>query len=332
MTKRAVSPSALEFDLEAHDALLKAQRMFGDTSANDVYELRLTLASPAITTAEKSNSPPIGLPTLDGFLSYVAFHVALTTALQTQPELSQRLIWQWNVALRNPQAWIEFSLPLREVVLPNNRFLFDCSVGIPLDDKDQPLIPAGGYAIQDGENFVTYPAVVDSLPLRRRVVEPYGRPISLKTALNTSDGKNKLLDNRLYFPLITRYLFLFRGDVAGVEEFLKHAIEKNIGLGKKTSLGFGQISSFAIQKSGSPVTFAYPIRQNLGDGTEMALIKSLPFDYAMRQRELADRLLFGCEQFAVVGAIETHGAYRPPYWLRQERTQILRYGSVIQRR
>ncbi len=152
------------------------------TTKQDVYELRLELATPAATTAEKANAPVIGLPTLDGFLSYVAFRAALNEAIQTSPKLSKRLIWQWNTALRNPDSWIDFQLPLRAISLANLPSLFDCSIGLPIDQEGNVLIPAGASFIRDNYDLiVTYPQVIDSIPLRRRVSEPFGRPISLTT-------------------------------------------------------------------------------------------------------------------------------------------------------
>lgn len=211
MAARRKSKNVFEVDHEVRDALQDAQWTFGTTTGREVYELRLKLATPAATTAEKANAPAIGLPTLDGFLSYIAFQAALNEAAQTNPHLSKRLIWQWNTALRNPDSWIGFQLPLQTVALPDVPSLFDCSVGLPIDENENILIPAGAFFIRNDHDLVTYPEVIDSIPLRRRVSEPFGRPISLKTKLKTSEGTTKALDNRLYFPLTASYLFFFRG-------------------------------------------------------------------------------------------------------------------------
>ncbi len=232
-------------DPQAYDALLAAQWTFGPTNGLTVYKLRLELATPAIITEEKGNAPAVGLPTLDGFLSYIAFRAALGDVLQMQPNLAQALIWQWNVALRDPTMWINFPLPLREIVLSDIPSIFDCSVGLPTYHADRILIPAGGF-FADQMNLRSYPTTVDSIPLRRRVTAPFGRSITLKSKLETGEGSNKALDNRLYFPLTTSYTFYFRGDKDGVERLLNYAIQERIGLGKKTVLGYGQIAQFEI--------------------------------------------------------------------------------------
>ena len=332
MAARRQSKSVFEVDHEAREALQSAQWEFGETTKQDIYELRLELATPAATTAEKANAPVIGLPTLDGFLSYVAFRAALNEAIQANPKLSKRLIWQWNTALRNPDSWIDFQLPLRTISLADLLSLFDCSIGLPVNENGDVLIPAGAFFVRNKHDLVTYPEIADSIPLRRRVSEPFGRPISLKMTLKTSEGSTKALDNRLYFPLTTSYSFFFRGDKAGVERLLTFAVENRIGIGKKTTLGYGQITSFAVNSpSHITATWAYPI---LGQN-QLALIKNLPFDRVYTRRQSADRNnleLFGCEKFALVAAIETLGTYRPPYWMRERRTQIVRYGSIIQKR
>lgn len=322
------------FSLSTKEALEAAQWTFGPTDHKDVYELRLDLATPAVITADKANAPVVGLPTLDGFLSYIAFRAALSNALHTNPELSKRLLWQWNVALRHQEIWIDFQLPLRKIPP-----LFDCSVGLPVDGTGDVLIPVGGLFTPNGSDLASYPTVVDSLPLRRRVSEPFGRPISLKSKLNKSSGSTKALDNRLYFPLTQSYVFLFRGDKDGVERLLEFAIDKRIGLGKKTTLGYGQIASFeVIPCPDVRATWAKPLSGPLFGSDKLALIKNLPYDRVFARRKIQDREiqdthnqeLFGCDRFALVATNETFGAYRPPYWLREQRTQIVQYGSIIQ--
>ncbi|VAW34204.1 hypothetical protein MNBD_CHLOROFLEXI01-247 [hydrothermal vent metagenome] len=340
MAARRQSKNVFAVDHEVHDALQNAQWTFGTTTDRNVYELRLDLATPAATTAEKANAPVIGLPTLDGFLSYVAFQAALHEAALVNPHLSKRLIWQWNTALRESDSWIDFQLPLCTISLPDSSSLFDCSIGLPIDENGDMLIPAGAFFVRNNHDLVTYPEVVDSIPLRRRVSQPFERPISLKTNLVRRDGSKKALesgstkplDNRLYFPLTTSYLFFFRGNKEGVERLLNFAIDNRIGIGKKTTLGYGQISSFNVKyRPDIKATWAYPILDN----NQLALIKSLPFDRVYARRQSSDRNnleLFGCEKFALIAAIETLGTYRPPYWLRERRTQIVRYGSIIQKR
>nr|WP_139088687.1 hypothetical protein [Oscillochloris trichoides] len=333
MRTRNPAPRAFQPDPKVYEALFEARWIFGSTSDRTVYELQLDLATPAIITEEKGNAPAIGLPTLDGFLSYVAFRAALGDALQKNPNIAQSLIWQWNTALRDKTVWIDFPLPLREIILPDTLTLFDCSVGLPTYTADRILIPAGAL-FADQMNLRPYPAVADSIPLRRRVTNPFGRPMTLKRELETAEGPNKSLDNRLYFPLTTSYTFYFRGDKNGVERLLNYAQQEHIGLGKKTVLGYGQIARFRIDKAqNTNTTFTHHILNK----SHLSLIKSLPYDYMFRIKNTQDQIqqaeneqLFGCRQFSLIAVIESFGAYRSPYWKRDKQTQILRYGSVIQ--
>lgn len=335
MRSRNPATTALQADQQAHAALAAAQWTFGPTDDLTIYKLRLDLATPAIVTEEKGNAPAIGLPTLDGFLSYVAFRAALGDAVQTNPSMAQSLIWQWNVALRDKSMWIDFPLPLREIQLPDMPSVFDCSIGLPSDKAGNLIIPAGSLFAND-ITFTIYPDVTDSIPLRRRVANPFGRPITLNRELETAEGSNKALDNRLYFPLTASYTFLFRGDRKGVERLLQYAQQEYIGLGKKTVLGHGQIAQFEIDIAKNTVaTFTHSILSN----TQTALIKNLPYDYILRVRNTQDysqktenEQLFGCNQFSLTAVIESFGAYRAPYWQRNQRTQIIRYGSIIQPR
>ena len=318
MTSRR-SNSVLQPDLSIKQLLEDAQYQFGVKTGKEIYELRLNLATSAVTTAEKSNAPVIGLPTLDGFLSYVAFRAALGNALNANPELSKQLLWQWNTALRHQEMWIDFELPLRKITLTGLKPLYDCSVGLPVDINGDVLIPVGAFFTSNSQQFKVYPEVVDSIPLRRRVSEPFGRPIRLKSKLNTGGGSTKALDNRLYFPLTKSYAFFFRGDKSGVERLLDFALKEQIGLGKKTTLGYGQLASFEVrQRPDVKATWAKPLSGPLYSNDRLALIKDLPYDRVFARREIPDtrnQELFGCERFALVATIEAFGAYRPPYWL-----------------
>lgn len=335
------SDSALQpnlFSQSTKEALEDAQWVFDRPSGMEVYELRLNLATPAIVTADKANAPIIGLPTLDGFLSYVAFRAALSNALKANPdpELFKELLWQWNIALRHQEMWIDFRLPLRKIPLTGLSPLFDCSVGLPIGDNGDILIPVGGLFTSDGSDLMRYPQIIDSLPLRRRVIEPFGRPVRLKNRLETGSGSTKALDNRLYFPLTESYVFLFRGDKEGVERLLDFAITEQIGIGKKTTLGYGEIASFEVsRRSDVTATWVKPLSGPIFGKDQFALIKSLPYHRMFARREMQDshnQNFFGCAQFALVAANEIFGAYRPPYWLREQRTQLVRYGSIIQAR
>ena len=336
------SDSALQPDLfsqSTKEALENAQWIFNQSIGIEVYELQLELATPAVVTADKANAPVIGLPALDGFLSYVAFRAAFDNALMVNPdpEFSKQLLWQWNVALRHQEMWVDFQLPLRGISLTgSDRQLFDCSVGLPVGEDGDVLIPVGGVFTSNGSDLVRYPQIIDSLPLRRRVIEPFGRPARLKNRLETRSGSTKALDNRLYFPLTQSYVFLFRGDKEGVERLLDFAVTEQIGLGKKTTLGYGEIASFEVkQRSDVTTTWVKPLSGPIFGSDKLALIKNLPYDRVFARREMQDehnRDFFGCDQFALVAANEVFGAYCPPYWLRERRTQLVRYGSIIQAR
>jgi hypothetical protein len=121
-----------------------------------------------------------------------------------------------------------------------------------------------------------------------------------------------------------------------VERLLTYAQEEKIGLGKKTVLGHGQIAQFNIDIAwNTNTTFTHYMLSN----TQLSLIKSLPYDYILRIRNTQDPLqqaknqeIFGCNQFSLIAVIESLGAYRTPYWQRNQRTQIIRYGSIIQPR
>lgn len=320
--------STFQLDEEVIQELKGAQWAF-QRGNDDIYELRLNLATPAAVTAEKANAPAVGLPTLDGFLSYIAFRAAANEVLKTKPNLAQRVLWQWNVALRDTNAWIDFQIPIQKHAL-HNYTLYDCSVGLPFQQEGgQPLIPAGSLFTPNGSSFRHYPEVVDSIPLHRRVAESYGRQIILRRKLVTAQGKTKALDNRLYFPTASGYAFRFRGDSLGVEKLLAFAIDNNIGLGKKTTLGFGRLHSFKLsRKADLSATWTHPILTN-----SLALIKSIPFDLMFSEKDKGGMQKFlGCQTFSLQAILETFGAYRPPYWIRECRTQIMRYGSLIQPR
>lgn len=323
------------FALPTKATLESSQWTFGDTCGKDVYELRLNLATPAVVTAEKATAPVIGLPTLDGFLSYVAFRAALGNALKTNPELSTELIWQWNIALRHADMWIDFQLPLRAIPLTGEKPLFDCSVGLPVSREGDVLIPYGSGLFTNGCELTRYPEVVDTIPLRKRMSAPLTHPtVRLKGKLDRGSGATKALDNLISFPLTRTYAFFFRGDKEGVERLLKFAIDERIGMGKKTTLGYGQIADVTVtSRPDVTATWAKPLSGPFFCTKKLALMKNLPYARMFARREMAggqNQELFGCDEFRFVAINETFGAYRPPYWLREQRTQIVRYGSIIQ--
>lgn len=335
------SHSALQPDMFSSSTkviLEAAQWTFGSTAGKDVYELRLNLATPAVVTAEKATAPVIGLPTLDGFLSYVAFRAALGTAFKTNPELASQLMWQWNLALRHADMWIDFQLPLRAIPLTGEKPLFDCSVGLPVNGESDVLIPYGSGLFTNGSDLTRYPEVVDTIPLRKRMNDPLTHPtVRLKGKLDRGSGATKALDNLISFPLTRTYAFFFRGDKEGVERLLKFAIDERIGMGKKTTLGYGQIADFTVtSRPDVTATWAKPLSGPLFGTERFALTKNLPYARMFARREMAgvrnqerNQELFGCDEFRFVAINESFGAYRPPYWLREQRTQIVRYGSII---
>jgi hypothetical protein len=325
MPKHKATPDPFAASPAAVDMLRQAQWTCGAVDGPEVYELRLKLASPAVTTPAKADIPVPGLPTLDGFLSFVAFRAALNGALKMHPESAGELLWQWNAALREPTCWVEFPLPLRQVTLGTAQ-IYDCSIGLPVV-KGHILIPAGAFFAR-GQDLVTYPEVVDSLPLRRRVAPPYPRPMSLTSDLNTGSGKNKALDNRMYYSLTDEFAFYFRGDPAGVQRLLQFACEQRIGIGKKTTLGYGLLAGYAVASATTQATLAQPIL----DGLTLALLKTLPHDVALTIRDKAEQDLFNCSAFRLMNAIETLGAYRPPYWRREAQVQVLLYGTTLIRK
>lgn len=302
-------------------ALLRQSAWTFSAMDDQVYELQIKLASPGVFTPGKADILIPGLPTLDGFLSFVAFRAALTDIVASEPDMALALLWQWNAALRNPNLWIDFALPIRSVSL-GAVTVYDCSIGLPIDGSDV-LIPAGAFFAR-GLNLETYPKVTDSIPLRRRVSEPHHRPINLTNQLQTGSGSTKLLDNRMYFALTKEYLFYFRGDAQGVERLLTFACNNRIGMGKKTTLGYGQIADFEVRRSTVNTTFVQPIHNR----SEYSLIKTLPYDVVMRERSQASPTFFG-NGFRVVNPLETFGAYKPPYWMRNHQTQVLNYGTLL---
>ncbi|MCP4372437.1 MAG: hypothetical protein GY797_30680 [Deltaproteobacteria bacterium] len=322
---------------EAIEVLRQSQWTFAPSDTT-IYKLKITLDSPGVFPPAKMDIPLPGLPTLDGFLSFVAFRAALKEAMQSRPDFAQTFLWQWNKALQNPDSWIDFSLPLRKTQLGQvgSVEIYDCSVGLPVIDN-KVYIPAGTFFVNKdstgpGYDFKSYPDVVDTFPLRRRVVEPLGKRLALKSKkLNTSSGRNKALDNRMYYALTKEYVFYFRGDKDGVARLLEFAQKARIGMGKKTSLGYGQIAFFSFKtpdKTKVDSTLTHP----LPDREQRATLKSMPYQQLLSQRQQnqqKNQELLGCKDFRLVNALETVGAFYPPYWRKEYQTHILLYGSIL---
>ncbi|MBC7227419.1 MAG: hypothetical protein H5T61_09305 [Thermoflexales bacterium] len=344
---------------QAWDALKQAALGISYNLADDtVYELRLRLRTPGIFALYKADVPAPGLPMLDGFLKFVAFRQAMAQVIQAKPAWTDDLLWQWNLALQEDRWWIDFPIPIREEVLAPGIAVYDCSVGLPVDpQRGEILYPAGAF-FACGADLVTYPSEergpADCIALRRRSVEPVHRPLELSGKLRSGSGGTKALDNRIYFTLTKEYAFFFRGDRDGVENLLHFALQHHIGIGKKTSLGYGQIADFEIRIPSLSSTLGY----TLPGTSRIALLKNIPYQELQRRclREQGDfvpvqRLeggqwkdiltpaersqnerLFGARAFSLAAPIETFDCYRPPYWRREGRTQVLRYGSLLVKR
>lgn len=334
-----------------------AQAVSYDTSDDTVYELRLHLHKPGIFALYKADIPAPGLPMLDGFLKFVAFRQAMDQVIQQRPDLTNDLLWQWNLALRESGRWIDFPIPIRQETLSNGIRIYDCSVGLPVTPEGDVLYPAGTF-FACGGNLTAYPSEekgsADQIALRRRSVEPLYRPVELTVKkLNIQSGSTKALDNRIYYPLTREYAFYLRGDSDGMRQLLDFAIQHDIGIGKKTTLGYGRIAQFEIQPANRYATLGHDI--GLPGMHRIALLKNVPYQELQRRSirksgdfGLAQRLegsqwtdiltsdewdqnerLFGAREFSLASPIETFDCYFPPYWRREGRTQVLRYGTLL---
>ncbi|HIQ04979.1 MAG TPA: hypothetical protein EYH31_04685 [Anaerolineae bacterium] len=171
--------------------------------------------------------------------------------------------------------------------------------------------------------------------------------------LDTQSGSTKALDNRIYYTLTREYAFYFRGDPDGVQALLDFALQQEIGIGKKTSLGYGRIARFDIQPANRNATLGHRI--GLPGMPRIALLKNVPYQELQRRSirrsgdfGLAQRLegsqwtdiltpgewnqnerLFGTREFSLGSPVETFDCYYPPYWRREGRTQVLRYGTLL---
>lgn len=343
---------------EAWEALRQASLQVSYNFTDDaVYELRLRLHTPGIFALYKADVPAPGLPMLDGFLKFVAFRKAMDEVIQKRPDWVNDLLWQWNRALREAGQWIDFPIPIREEVLAPGIMVYDCSVGLPVNPQNgEVLYPAGAF-FACGADLVTYPSEengpADQIALRRRSVEPIYRPLLLTGHLDTQSGGTKALDNRIYFTLSREYVFFFRGNRDGVENLLDFARQHGIGIGKKTSLGYGRIAGFEIRSTNRNATLGHRI--GLPGMPRIALLKNVPYQELQRRciREHGDNVpvqkfeggrwvdflrpdewsqnkrLFGAREFGLAAPIETFDCYRPPYWRREGRTQVLRYGTLL---
>lgn len=343
------SRSAFPLNEDAWKALKDAASAASyDTSDDSVYELRLHLHTPGIFALYKADVPAPGLPMLDGFLKFVAFRLAVDQVIQDRPELTNDLLWQWNLALRDENWWIDFPIPIREESLKSGITLYDCSVGLPVTEDGDVLYPAGAF-FACGGNLVTYPSEdkgpADQIALRRRSVEPVYRPVELTVKkLDTQSGSTKALNNRIYYTLVREYAFYFRGDSEGVRQLLNFAIQHDIGIGKKTTLGYGRIAGFEIRPTNFTATLGHDL--HIPGMAQIALLKNVPYlemqrrcvpgpskympkdPLSQKERDQNERL-FGSRELRLASPLEAFDCYRPPYWRREGRTQVLRYGTLL---
>ncbi|MFQ6100058.1 MAG: hypothetical protein ACE5OS_02330 [Anaerolineae bacterium] len=356
-TPRSRSKRAFPLNEEAWQLLNDTARAVSyDLSDDTVYELRLRLQTPGIFALYKADIPAPGLPMLDGFLKFVAFQQAMDQVMRKRPDLTNDLLWQWNLALRDTRYWIDFCIPIRQETLNSGIVLYDCSVGLPVTPEDDVLYPTGAF-FACGGNLTTYPSEekgpADQIALRRRSVEPVYRPFELTGKLNPQSGSRKALDNRIYYALTQEYTFYFRGDKDGVRQLLHFALQQGVGIGKKTSLGYGRIAQLEIQPANQCVTLGHDI--GLPGVPRIALLKNVPYQELQRrsirqsgefglvqvkegnqwkdiltqnERDQNERL-FGAREFSLASPIETFDCYYPPYWRREGRTQVLRYGTLL---
>ncbi|MEA3349694.1 MAG: hypothetical protein U9Q82_03645 [Chloroflexota bacterium] len=347
MSRKANSRSFPISD-KAWQALIKAaDAVHYNLNDTTVYKLRLRLHTPGIFSLYKADIPVPGLPMLDGFLKFLAFRRAATEVISGHPSLSNEVLWQWNSALRDKTRWINFPIPIRSETLIADVEIFDCSIGLPVSQRGGVLYPAGAFFSRRG-NLVTYPSEedgpADQLALRRRSVEPLCRPLELNGKLRSSSGSRKALNNRIYYALTREYIFYFRGDKDGINTLLDFALKNNIGLGKKTTLGYGKLAEFSVAATNRTATLAQPL--GIHGLNYLALLKNIPQveikrrcvrkggDFVplglLKQGEWEqNKRLFGVEEISVASPIETYDRYQPPYWRREGRTQVLRYGTLF---
>lgn len=319
-----------------------------DLSSDIVYKLRIRLRTPGIFALYKADIPAPGLPMLDGFLKFLAFRRAIHEVITLHPELLDEVLWQWNIALRDPARWIDFPIPIRREQLSTDVELFDCSVGLPISEQSGGVLyPAGAFFAKESD-LITYPSEedgpADQIALRRRSVEPVYRPVELSGKLNTSSGSTKALDNRIYYALTREYVFYFRGDSGGVKDLLEFALGHDIGLGKKTTLGYGRLAGFDMSATTRAATLAQPL--NIHGLNHLALLKTIPSAEMTRRcvrkqgafvpkgllepgEWQQNERLFGAEEISLASPLETFDRFRPPYWRREGRTQVLRYGTLL---
>jgi hypothetical protein len=312
-----------------------------------IFELRLELATPLMISESKADIPVPGLPNLDGILQFAAFYWCVGEATADHPELSGDYLWQVNEALRTPDRnWIDFPIPLREISIRNtgigkSRRLYDCSVGLPVDPESGAIVYPIGNDLLDaqGERFKR---VVDNIPLRRRSVDPRHchKQIALTAQFDPKRGAHKALDNRMYNLVTNEYRFYFRGDQDWVDRLLGVMRDDEIGIGKKSSLGYGQIKRTHIYPAprvkatlGHSLTEAQKKTLNVSSATRsIALLKNIPTDELFRWCATSDsnnQTLLGDEAPKILSIVPMLAGYTPPHWLKENQALVARYGSLL---
>lgn len=338
-----VAATAQEHLAEKAKALRQRYRIDDET----VFELRLELATPLMISESKADIPVPGLPNLDGILQFAAFYRCLKEVTADHPELAEDCLWQVNKALRAPASnWIDFPIPLREIPIRNaglgrSNLLYDCSVGLPVDPESGEVVYPLGNDFLDAHGK-RFRRVVDGIPLRRRSVAPLQchKPIDLTAQFDTQRGAHKALDNRMYYLVTSEYCFYFRGDSQWVVRLLEIMRDDEVGIGKKSSLGYGQIKQVHVCPApqvhatlGHALTDGQKEAYNVSPATRsIALLKNIPTDElfhwcAVTNRENA--ALLGSEAPKVLSIIPMLAGYTPPHWLKQNQSLVARYGSLL---
>jgi len=162
--------------------------------------------------------------------------------------------------------------------------------------------------------------------------------------LDTSRGAYKALDNRMYNSALTEYHFYFRGDPDQVQQLLETLQQDGVGIGKKSSLGYGQIQNVAIAPSSQPAGRVATFGYRLSDGQKAALgvdpatpaivlIKNVPTDELFRRCTPPpppdNPGLFTSAAIRVLSLIPALAGYAPPHWLKRNQTAVAKVGSLL---
>jgi len=268
-------------------------------------------------------------------------------AIVDYPEMSSEYLMQINEALHG-NGWIDFPIPLRHITLQNpgigqSRRIYDCSVGLPIDPKANKVVyPIGSdFLDEDGNRFER---IIDSIPLRRRSVSPWHSHKQIDLCgkqFDTSRGAYKSLDNRIYILVTNEYRFYFRGDSNYVHKLLEIMKDNCFGIGKKSSLGYGQIKSVNVRQApknvkatlGHYMTKEQKIALKVEQDTKaISLLKNIPTDELFRwcsEDSKDNQSLLGDSNPKILSYIPVLAGYAPPNWLKNNQALVARYGSLL---